>query len=103
MLGEGSGLNILRVSLPCICVFEVPTGSTAPLPGNPAALGTPPIPAVVAPDAPLPQGWEERKDRTGRSYYVDHSTRTTTWERPQPLPSGYRYLFLCDRAICHNM
>ena len=54
--------------------------------------GTPggPVPTLPTPvtDTPLPQGWEERKDRNGRSYYVDHTTRTTTWERPQPLPPG---------------
>ncbi|XP_018614279.1 NEDD4-like E3 ubiquitin-protein ligase WWP1 [Scleropages formosus] len=38
---------------------------------------------------PLPPGWEQRKDLHGRTYYVDHNTRTTTWERPQPLPAGW--------------
>ncbi|XP_072567362.1 NEDD4-like E3 ubiquitin-protein ligase WWP1 isoform X2 [Paramormyrops kingsleyae] len=38
---------------------------------------------------PLPPGWEQRKDIHGRTYYVDHNTRTTTWERPQPLPPGW--------------
>ncbi|XP_064010622.1 NEDD4-like E3 ubiquitin-protein ligase WWP1 isoform X2 [Pogoniulus pusillus] len=38
---------------------------------------------------PLPLGWEQRKDPHGRTYYVDHNTRTTTWERPQPLPPGW--------------
>ncbi|XP_060679614.1 NEDD4-like E3 ubiquitin-protein ligase WWP1 isoform X1 [Hemiscyllium ocellatum] len=38
---------------------------------------------------PLPAGWEQRKDPHGRTYYVDHNTRTTTWERPQPLPPGW--------------
>uniref|UniRef100_A0A8C9TK30 E3 ubiquitin-protein ligase n=1 Tax=Scleropages formosus TaxID=113540 RepID=A0A8C9TK30_SCLFO len=33
--------------------------------------------------------WEQRKDLHGRTYYVDHNTRTTTWERPQPLPAGW--------------
>ncbi|KAJ8272680.1 hypothetical protein GJAV_G00092140 [Gymnothorax javanicus] len=37
----------------------------------------------------LPPGWEQRKDLHGRTYYVDHNTRTTTWERPQPLPAGW--------------
>ncbi|KAM5281540.1 NEDD4-like E3 ubiquitin-protein ligase WWP1 isoform 2-T2 [Ctenodactylus gundi] len=37
----------------------------------------------------LPAGWEQRKDPHGRTYYVDHNTRTTTWERPQPLPPGW--------------
>uniref|UniRef100_A0A803SLZ4 E3 ubiquitin-protein ligase n=1 Tax=Anolis carolinensis TaxID=28377 RepID=A0A803SLZ4_ANOCA len=31
---------------------------------------------------PLPPGWERRVDDRGRVYYVDHNTRTTTWQRP---------------------
>ncbi|KAE8608610.1 hypothetical protein XENTR_v10011546 [Xenopus tropicalis] len=30
----------------------------------------------------LPPGWEKRVDNRGRFYYVDHNTRTTTWQRP---------------------
>ena len=30
----------------------------------------------------LPEGWERRIDHLGRQYYVDHNTRTTTWNRP---------------------
>ena len=30
----------------------------------------------------LPEGWERREDNLGRTYYVDHNTRTTTWQRP---------------------
>ncbi|WWC58375.1 uncharacterized protein I303_100915 [Kwoniella dejecticola CBS 10117] len=30
----------------------------------------------------LPTGWERRIDHLGRQYYVDHNTRTTTWNRP---------------------
>lgn len=30
----------------------------------------------------LPTGWERREDNLGRTYYVDHNTRTTTWQRP---------------------
>jgi hypothetical protein len=51
-------------------------------------------------DSPLPPGWEgkriipfndlinrfsveiERKDNHGRTYYVDHGSRRTTWTRP---------------------
>ncbi|WAQ98408.1 NEDD4-like protein [Mya arenaria] len=32
--------------------------------------------------APLLQGWEERVDANGRTYYVNHHTRHTQWERP---------------------
>jgi E3 ubiquitin-protein ligase NEDD4 len=31
---------------------------------------------------PLPPGWERREDHLGRTYYVDHNTRQTTWNRP---------------------
>ena len=30
----------------------------------------------------LPMGWESRRDSFGRTYYVDHNTRTTSWVRP---------------------
>ena len=30
----------------------------------------------------LPAGWERRVDNLGRTYYVDHNSRTTTWNRP---------------------
>uniref|UniRef100_A0A8C7ZPG2 E3 ubiquitin-protein ligase n=1 Tax=Oryzias sinensis TaxID=183150 RepID=A0A8C7ZPG2_9TELE len=46
--------------------------------------------ATTTPDGVKPrQLWEQRKDPHGRTYYVDHNTRTTTWERPQPLPPGW--------------
>ncbi|CAM8897025.1 unnamed protein product [Rhodiola kirilowii] len=35
--------------------------------------------------APLPPGWEKRSDAvTGKVYYIDHNTRTTTWMHPCP-------------------
>ncbi|KAF4551761.1 PE3 ubiquitin-protein ligase hulA-like protein [Elsinoe fawcettii] len=30
----------------------------------------------------LPPGWERREDNLGRTYYVDHNSRQTTWTRP---------------------
>nr|XP_032824689.1 E3 ubiquitin-protein ligase NEDD4-like isoform X1 [Petromyzon marinus] len=30
----------------------------------------------------MPPGWEERKDDKGRTYFVNHNNRTTTWTRP---------------------
>ncbi|XP_057215681.1 E3 ubiquitin-protein ligase NEDD4-like isoform X8 [Triplophysa rosa] len=30
----------------------------------------------------LPPGWEERKDTKGRTYFVNHNNRSTTWTRP---------------------
>ncbi|XP_050236082.1 probable phosphoinositide phosphatase SAC9 isoform X2 [Mercurialis annua] len=35
--------------------------------------------------APLPPGWEKRSDAvTGKTYYIDHNTRATTWNHPCP-------------------
>ncbi|XP_022140904.1 probable phosphoinositide phosphatase SAC9 isoform X2 [Momordica charantia] len=35
--------------------------------------------------APLPPGWEKKTDAvTGKTYYIDHNTRTTTWTHPCP-------------------
>ncbi|KAG0300192.1 hypothetical protein BGZ98_009372 [Dissophora globulifera] len=31
---------------------------------------------------PLPPNWERRVDQLGRTYYVDHTNRQTTWTRP---------------------
>ncbi|KAH8019548.1 hypothetical protein HPB51_019975 [Rhipicephalus microplus] len=54
--------------------------------------GTPPAAASGAStdEEQLPPGWEVRYDQFNRKYYVDHNTRSTTWERPQPLPPGKR-------------
>lgn len=32
----------------------------------------------------LPDGWEERKTNNGRSYFVNHVTKSTQWDRPTP-------------------
>lgn len=34
--------------------------------------------------------WEQRVDQNGRMYYVDHIEKRTTWDRPEPLPTGYK-------------
>lgn len=45
--------------------------------------------------------WEQRVDPHSRIYYVDHNTRTTAWERPQPLPPGLVWLtFLQSSVLC---
>ena len=66
-----------------------PTGppNTAP---PPSANGAPPAGASQNPgysafedsQGRLPNGWERREDHLGRTYYVDHNTRQTTWIRP---------------------
>ncbi|XP_062613683.1 E3 ubiquitin-protein ligase HECW2-like [Saccostrea cucullata] len=61
-------------------------GSQSPLPKLPARkryhrVDPPPG------DQPLPPGWEARVDSHGRIFYIDHTNRTTTWQKPQ---SGQR-------------
>ncbi|KAJ1365451.1 hypothetical protein KIN20_025751 [Parelaphostrongylus tenuis] len=31
---------------------------------------------------PLPTGWEMCTDRKGRTFYIDHASKKTTWQRP---------------------
>ncbi len=33
-------------------------------------------------DESLPRGWEVSISKEGKKYYIDHNTRTTTWDRP---------------------
>ncbi|KAF9575194.1 hypothetical protein EC968_004130 [Mortierella alpina] len=37
---------------------------------------------------PLPPNWERRVDQLGRTYYVDHNNRQTTWTRPSMTASA---------------
>ena len=38
---------------------------------------------AMMPAAPLPEGWSEAVDpNTGKTYYENHQTKTTQWERP---------------------
>jgi len=52
-------------------------GSTSPR--NQATNPEPSIPSSLP---PLPEGWEERQDNNGRTFYVNHIARETQWERP---------------------
>uniref|UniRef100_A0A2K6E5N7 E3 ubiquitin-protein ligase n=4 Tax=Cercopithecinae TaxID=9528 RepID=A0A2K6E5N7_MACNE len=76
-----------------LSVTPNPNTTSLPAPATPAegeepsTSGTQQLPAAAqAPDA-LPAGWEQRELPNGRVYYVDHNTKTTTWERP--LPPGW--------------
>ena len=35
------------------------------------------------PELPLPDGWEEAHDFDGKVYYIDHTSRTTSWIDPR--------------------
>jgi E3 ubiquitin-protein ligase NEDD4 len=72
-------------------------GASAAPPPLPPASVRPSVPTGVSPGqavapsnfnptedqyGPLPIGWERRIDPLGRTYYVDHNSRSTTWNRP---------------------
>ena len=44
-------------------------------------------PQSISQLGPLPSGWEMRLTSTARVYFVDHNTKTTTWDDPR-LPSS---------------
>ena len=44
---------------------------------------------------PLPPGWEERTDQFGRTYYVNHNSRTTQWARPTSWASTLHFFLSC--------
>lgn len=63
-----------------------PATAGAPGPAGPNGTGSSRPVSQLSPfeDAQgrLPAGWERREDNLGRTYYVDHNTRTTSWNRP---------------------
>jgi hypothetical protein len=48
---------------------------------------------------PLPTGWRRRIDPLGRTYYVDHNTRTTSWDPPSASAAPYNLEGLHGRII----
>jgi hypothetical protein len=54
------------------------SAATVPPPAPP----TPPQEVSVKTTV-LPDGWEEKKDKTGKVFYVDHNTKTTHWKLPR--------------------
>ncbi|XP_062511928.1 tyrosine-protein kinase HTK16-like isoform X2 [Corticium candelabrum] len=42
---------------------------------------------------PLPHGWEQRNDATGRPYFLNHTTKVTQFEDPRVLPPGWEMRF----------
>ena len=72
----------------------------APIPVSATVVAPAPAPipvsaAVVKPPTTtpgLPEGWEQKTAPDGRTYYVDHVHKRTSWDRPQappPLPPGW--------------
>ena len=60
-----------------------PPASAAPNGSNaPRRAGESGFSAFEDAQGRLPPGWERREDNLGRTYYVDHNSRQTTWIRP---------------------
>ncbi|VFV29872.1 nedd4-like e3 ubiquitin-protein [Lynx pardinus] len=96
-----------------------PTAVSLPVPATPAegeepsTSGTQQLPASAQALDALPAGWEQRELPNGRVfYYVDHNTRTTTWQRPtaemiqEPaLPPGWEMKYTSEGVryfVDHN-
>ena len=106
------------------------SASSIPLPRPTSSSSTPTDTTLLAPntthadgtyaDVRLPLGWKERRTPDGRPYFVDHHTRTTTWNDPRrsfasasaastnalanravlgPLPSGWEIRMASTRRI----
>uniref|UniRef100_A0A3B4CYM8 HECT-type E3 ubiquitin transferase n=1 Tax=Pygocentrus nattereri TaxID=42514 RepID=A0A3B4CYM8_PYGNA len=65
----------LCISAPALLFIRVCVCFSYVLPQSPSAV-------YAATTPGLPPGWEERKDAKGRTYYVNHNNRSTTWTRP---------------------
>lgn len=70
--GEDNGIESPGPDWEVMSVTSTATAATAGGEGGTGANGE-----------PLPQGWEERQDANGRTYFVNHVARTTQWERPE--------------------
>ncbi len=86
MVEQISGAGAALAPAPAPPPVPVP----APAPSQPAPVVAAFPDALVANElasAALPPGWEQRM-HDGKPYYVNHDTRTTTWDRPvAPVPA----------------
>lgn len=73
----------------------------------------PPATQQASGSGAMPPGWEQRQDENGRTYFVNHNTRTTQWEDPRtqgqlneaPLPPGWEIRYTTERVryfVDHN-
>ena len=56
-------------------------GVSEPAPASAAATSA--KPDAIMSSASLPPGWEMRRMPDGRVFFLDHNTRTTTWDDPR--------------------
>lgn len=63
------------------------------------------FPGVSSPPADyahfkLPRGWERRETDSGQTYYVDHNTRSTTWDKPSVITESKKPLLFWMDTLC---
>lgn len=76
---RSSSAPVLMAQRPVLGQLLEPSGGRAAA----GAMQATPASAGAAQAVPLPAGWEAKYDKdTRRIFYVDHNTKTTTWERP---------------------
>uniref|UniRef100_A0A7S3JXJ8 WW domain-containing protein n=1 Tax=Aureoumbra lagunensis TaxID=44058 RepID=A0A7S3JXJ8_9STRA len=81
--------GVFNCKVPVVQQQAQPVQMAQPV-AQPVAQPTQAAPSYAAPpppnySSPLPPGWEEKVAPDGRTYYVDHNTKTTSWERPIPM------------------
>lgn len=83
-MNKQNELTLCRKSddLNCALLYETDQKHQCWLLNSDDFLHKQPSVAYVHTTPGLPSGWEERKDAKGRTYYVNHNNRTTTWTRP---------------------
>jgi len=85
-LGKGLGTMLADLKSPLSASGGSSGGGSRP--GSAASLQCTGSGGAEGAEAPLPVGWEAKVDRSsGRVFYVDHNTKSTTWERPTA-PAG---------------
>uniref|UniRef100_A0A069DXJ8 E3 ubiquitin-protein ligase n=1 Tax=Panstrongylus megistus TaxID=65343 RepID=A0A069DXJ8_9HEMI len=91
----GASANVVAASASAACGAAPAPAPSPSSNGAVAAVNGNGVPEArqsssgITTEEPLPAGWEMRYDVYGRRYYVDHNSRSTSWERPQALPKGW--------------
>jgi WW domain-containing protein len=82
---------------------EASSRAASPLLGGSAGTGASGIDGTGAGvDAgALPKGWEEKVDAlSGRRFWVDHNTKSTSWVDPRASLGAYFAVLFLSRGIC---
>jgi endothelial cell adhesion protein len=53
----------------------------------------------LPPIKPLPENWERGITRKGRVYFINHATKTTTWQDPRSMEPNQEYICKNDLGL----